>query len=118
MMEGAHDLERGVLQGEPLGEFDEYVALMSLPHLSGTTLETIPAPLSYMHADPQRVEYWKSRLADDRHFKIGVAWAGRNTHPNDRNRSVPMEMFSGLAGMPQVHLYSLQKSDESAQARS
>jgi len=37
-----------VIKGEPLPEFDWHCPLMSLPHIFGTTLATIPAPIPYL----------------------------------------------------------------------
>jgi tetratricopeptide (TPR) repeat protein len=43
-------------------------------------------------------------------FRIGIAWQGNPTFPNDRERSVPLLHFAPLAAVPGVRLYSLQKN--------
>jgi Flp pilus assembly protein CpaB len=41
-------------------------------------------------------------------FRIGIAWQGNPTFPNDRERSVPLLHFAPLAAVPGVRLYALQ----------
>ena len=40
---------------------------------------------------------------------MGIAWAGRPTHNNDRNRSVQLDAFAPLGAVAGVALVSLQK---------
>jgi Glycosyltransferase family 9 (heptosyltransferase) len=100
-------------------EFAAFCALSGLPRLAGTRLDTIPAGMvPYLHADPARVAAWGARLADlvpAGHRRIGIAWAGRPTHHNDRNRSMPLAMFAPLAALPQTTLVSLQKGPAQSQ---
>jgi tetratricopeptide (TPR) repeat protein len=86
--------------------------LSSLPYLLHTTPETIPADIPYLRADPARVAFWRDRLAEslprDRR-RIGLAWTGRPTHPNDRRRSIPLERLSALSKRGRAAFVSLQK---------
>ena len=100
--------------GKPAVELDFYVSLMDLPRIFGTTLETIPAKVPYIHADPAKAEYWRDKLAGP-DFKVGIVWAGKSTHRNDLNRSCPLEHFAVLAGIDGVRLYGLQKGEAAAQ---
>jgi Flp pilus assembly protein TadD len=53
-------------------------------------------------------------------FRVGIAWQGNPTFPNDRERSVPLVHFAPLAAVPGVRLYSLQKNhgvEQLAEAR-
>ena len=45
--------------------------------------------------------------------RIGVAWAGRETHRNDANRSCALVHFVDLAEQPDLALFSLQKGPRS-----
>jgi Tfp pilus assembly protein PilF len=86
--------------------------LSSVPGLLHTTLETIPAKIPYLFADPVRVAAWRERLgaslpAGTR--RIGLAWTGRPTHPNDRRRSLKLARLAPLAGVRGVSFASLQK---------
>jgi hypothetical protein len=106
-----------VARGEPLPGFDVHAPLMSLPHLLGTTLETVPANVPYLHARPDDVARWSARMAPDRGFKVGLVWAGSPLHVNDRNRSLTLEALGALT-QDGVTFYSLQKGDAAAAAAS
>ncbi len=97
--------------------------LSSVPGLLHTTLETIPANVPYLFADPARVTAWRQRL--DAQLpqgvrRIGLAWTGRPTHPNDRRRSMPLSRLAPLAAAGRASFVSLQKplpkSDEASMA--
>jgi tetratricopeptide (TPR) repeat protein len=97
--------------GEPLPPFDVHAPLMSLPGLLGTTLATIPAPVPYLRADPERVTRWRERLGP-RHegeIRVGISWQGSAEFISDRHRSIPLAEFEPLAQVAGVRLYSLQK---------
>ena len=47
--------------------------------------------------------------------RVGIAWAGRPTHVNDRNRSTALATFAPLAELPRLALISLQKGPAQAQ---
>ena len=86
--------------------------LSSLPYLFNTMPDTIPAPIPYLKADPARIAWWKERLdlqlpAGVR--RIGLAWTGRPTHPNDKRRSMPLESILPFAGAGPAAFVSLQK---------
>ena len=96
---------------------------MSLPKAFRTTLETIPAPLPYLHADPERITGWKQRLAALSGRKVGLVWAGSpfsqqpRAQAMDRRRSVTLRHYAPLASVPGLCLISLQKGDAAMQAR-
>jgi hypothetical protein len=53
---------------------------------------------------------WGQRLADDKGFKIGLAWTGRNDHYRNELRSVPVfGLVEALKGIESISLYSLQQ---------
>ncbi len=86
--------------------------LSSLPHIFNTSPENIPAQMPYLHADPDRVAVWRKRLDASlpRGLKrIGLAWTGRPTHPNDRRRSVRLSRLLRLTEVTQAAFVSLQK---------
>lgn len=66
---------------------DFHAPLMSIPHLLGTTLETIPAPKSYIHAPADLAATWKDRLAEFQQPRIGLVWAGNPEVSSDAQRS-------------------------------
>jgi Flp pilus assembly protein TadD len=97
-----------IAQGEtPPASVDFHCPLLSLPLTFGTRLDTIPADVPYLSAEPERVERWKRRLGSDG-FKIGIAWQG---HPGkvDVGRSFIASDFFTIGRIAGVRLISLQK---------
>jgi hypothetical protein len=100
-------------------DYVAFAALSGLPRLHKTRVETIPAPIPYLHPDPARVAQWKARL--DRMVpaglrRIGVIWAGRPAHSNDHNRSAVLTDFRPIADVPGVALIALQKGPKTREA--
>jgi Tfp pilus assembly protein PilF len=95
---------------EKLPPFHYQIAISSLPMVFGTTLETIPAKVPYLSADPVKAAAWRARLdavARGRK-KVGFVWQGRPAHPNDRVRSVGLEALSPLLQLENILPVSLQ----------
>jgi Glycosyltransferase family 9 (heptosyltransferase) len=96
-----------------------YCRLSSLPGLFHTTQNTIPADIPYLVPDPARVAAWADRLSAQLPSgvkRVGLAWTGRPTHPNDRRRSVPLSRLAPLAAVHGHAFVSLQKPFPSADA--
>ncbi len=47
---------------ETVPPFRAFCALSGLPRLHGTRLDTVPAPIPYLRADPSRATAWRERL--------------------------------------------------------
>ena len=95
-----------------------FAALSGLPRLHGTRIDHMLAPIPYLYATPEKVTAWKDRLdrLTPRGFKrVGIVWAGRPTHNNDRRRSATLAAFAPLFALPRVALVSLQKGPSAAQ---
>lgn len=95
--------------GDPLPEFDAHVAMLDLPLVIGATLQSIPtAP--YFSATPADTEHWRTRIAQvsTGKPKVGIAWAGRPEHRNDRNRSIPFAEIESLLQNNSAQFFSLQ----------
>ncbi|WP_211111710.1 DUF6165 family protein, partial [Azospirillum brasilense] len=106
-----------VAKGEPLPPFDAHCPLLSLPRAFRTEFGTIPAPIPYLKAEPDRVEAWARRLpprtvgADGPGgLRVGIVWQGNPQAAVDRGRSVPLAEFAPLARIPGLRLVSLQKN--------
>jgi len=87
---------------------DFHLPLMSLPSRFGITLDNLPAAVPYLSLPPAVTGPSLPRPPGTR-LAIGIAWAGRPEHTNDRNRSMRLEDFLNLVDLPGVALYSLQK---------
>ncbi|MHC4432259.1 MAG: tetratricopeptide repeat protein [Planctomycetota bacterium] len=95
-------------------KFDLCTSVMDLPGIFGTTEQTIPACVPYIHADPARAEYWGGQLAGP-DLKVGVVWAGSARHANDHNRSCRLEHFAPVGRIEGIKLYGLQKGEPARQ---
>jgi tetratricopeptide (TPR) repeat protein len=100
----------------PDPNWDVYIPLMSLPKVMGTTLDTIPRRIPYIFADSQKANFWRQRLSGGG-VKVGIVWAGRPQHTNDRNRSCRLEQFHPISKIGGIRLIGLQKGEAAAQAR-
>jgi len=112
---GIDELSPASTKRDPAMEFDLYVPLLELPRIFGTTLESIPAGVPYLYTDPAKAQYWRQRLAS-RAFKVGIVWAGKPAHPEDRTRSCHLRDFLPLSKIPGVALFGLQKGGAADQA--
>ena len=80
----------------------------------GVTSDTVPAAMTYLSAEPARVDAWRgaARQAASRSGSTGVG-------PFDDNRTamrdIPLANFAPLAALPGVQLISLQKGEAIAQ---
>jgi len=99
-------------------QYTAYCALSGLPRLAGTRLDTIPAEIPYARADPAKSAAWAERLSallPRGYRRIGIVWAGRPTHHNDRNRSTGLATLAPLTEIPGIALVSLQKGETQGQ---
>ncbi|MGD9536149.1 MAG: tetratricopeptide repeat protein [Alphaproteobacteria bacterium] len=95
--------------GSVLPRFDHQVALLSLPRVFGTRLETIPADIPYLSAPEDSTAKWQARLGPTPGLKVGLVWRGSATYGNDKNRSLDPRLLAPLFGLSGVRLHSLQK---------
>jgi hypothetical protein len=102
---------RLVRQGDQLSGPLEQAPLMSLPHLLGTTLDTIPAApyLSVPAASPHRGPIAQALDALPPGPRVGLAWAGNPEFPLTRDRDLDVGELNALASLEGVHWVSLQK---------
>jgi hypothetical protein len=65
------------------------IALMSVPLALGMRR---PDPIrAYLHADPVRIDTWRSRLRAHSGPRVAVAWRGNPNKRHDPRRSVPLQ---------------------------
>ncbi|MDR3436839.1 tetratricopeptide repeat-containing glycosyltransferase family protein [Telmatospirillum sp.] len=109
----------------PAPSFDYHCPLLSLPRAFGTRLDSIPADIPYLHADPKRVALISQRFSvlAEPAIKVGLVWAGqsrshnRQAHQMDLLRSMRLSDFAPLARESGVRFVSLQKGEAAAQAK-
>lgn len=97
--------------------FDCHCPLLSLPLLFGTTLDSVPASIPYLAADPGLAASWAQRLPADGALRVGVVWTS-NPHRyggatkvarSKLSRACPGTALAPLAGVRGVRYFSLQK---------
>ncbi len=106
-----------VARGAPLPGFDLQCPMGSLPLALATELATIPAEIPYLTASAGRIAQWRPRLETLPHPRVAFVWSGHASHPNDRNRSLPLARLAPLLEIEPVSFVSLQRelSDPDAQ---
>lgn len=105
-----------VLRGALPPPFDVYCEMMSLPMAMGLKLSDLPGEMPYLSADPERVDAWRTRLANLPRPLVALVWAGRPEHFNDAQRSTGLARMAGLA-MDGITFVSLQKGPRSGEAK-
>jgi Flp pilus assembly protein TadD len=98
-----------IAEGDPLIPFDFHCPLMSLPLAVERQTRAVPGNVPYIHADARHLDSWASLLAPrDGRLRVGIAWAGSQTHRHDAWRSIPVEALAPLATLESVELHNLQ----------
>ncbi len=100
--------------GIPLGDFDAYIPLMSLPYLFDIGLDQVVTRNPYLSAPDRNISLPPPLVSDDG-FKIGIVWAGSPTHKNDKRRSCMPADFLPLLQIPGTVFYSLQVGEKARQ---
>ena len=93
--------------------FDFHCPLMSLPLAFGTTEQTVPRTVPYLHAEPERIAAWKNRIGGHG-FRICICWQG-SAASVEMDRSFPVRSFLGISRLADVRLISLQTGDGTEQ---
>jgi hypothetical protein len=96
-------------EGEKLPRFDLHCPLASLPFAMKTEPATIPSELPYLNVSEQQKARWQARLANLARPRIALAWSGRSTHANDRNRSMTLAELEPLIVRTDLRFISVQR---------
>lgn len=108
---------------DPLPEthWDYWSPPMSLPFHCQTRLDSIPADLPYLSAEPGRIDHWAGILDRKQHparLYVGLVWKGNPRFENDADRSLPdISVLAELGKIADIRFISLQKGageDEAA----
>jgi len=100
---------------EKLPSFDAQVPVMSLPYRLGITAEeSFAHDKPYFDIDQNLVQQWHTSLSQDSNFKIGICWEGSTYYDSIRGplskKAMHLSCFEKIAALPNVTLYSLQKT--------
>jgi tetratricopeptide (TPR) repeat protein len=100
----------GIIErGAPLPAIDLHCPMGSLPLAMQTEAAAIPAAIPYLAASQERIAHWRARLAHLAPPRVAIAWSGRATHPNDRNRSLALARLAPLLGLDRVSFIAIQR---------
>jgi tetratricopeptide (TPR) repeat protein len=99
----------------PLGAFDLYCPMMSLPYLFETSLDSIPAKVPYLSLPKEMKKQWRSKLKKEPGVKVGLAWGAGKLSGTNARRSIALERLAPLAEVPGVRLVTLQKGTAAGQ---
>lgn len=93
----------------PRTGWDVWTAPLSFPLHFGTRLDTIPADLPYLQADPLKAARYAPLVQGA--LKVGLAWQGNPRFENDAARSLAsIEVLAPLFDVAGVSFFSLQKN--------
>lgn len=102
-------IERLCDEGEVPEGFDFQIPLLSLPGVLYRDLPGIPDGVPYLASDASCTAGTLPLLqAPDHTLRVGLVHSSRPDHPSAALRDCPPSMFSRLANIPGVRLYSLQ----------
>lgn len=115
LMQSLEGVSQLVSHKEPAPASDFQISLASLMLTLGTRLDTIPAPVPYLFAEPERAARWRETLGPAQRRRIGVAWSGIVRHAMQHWRSLDDAALTQLL-QADADFISLQM-EESAIAR-
>ena len=92
LMRTVKGVAKVIPRGDELDAFDLHCPLLSLPLAFGTTLQSIPAAVPYLHPDPARAARWRDILGPRARPRVGVVWSGSGSIELDQ-RSLTFERF-------------------------
>jgi tetratricopeptide (TPR) repeat protein len=104
--------------GDALPSLDAEIPLPSLPGALGIDIAGLPRSVPYFTVPESYRAVWRERMRspganDGAHreglFRVGFVWAGNPAQQQNVVRSCPLAEFAGLAKVPGINWFSLQK---------
>lgn len=91
--------------------FDYWTPLLSIPFHCKTCIESIPAQLPYLHAEPEQKTRWAA-LMPSNGLRVGLVWKGNPKFENDADRSLAsLDVLAPLGAVNGINFISLQKGE-------
>ena len=109
LLETVEGVTRVARRGERLPEIAAHAPIASLGRIFGTTLDTVPARVPYLHAPRRRLPVVTPPGV---RCRIGLVWASM---AGGRDVSCPLATVLDLAGRADVALYALQRGATAAE---
>lgn len=91
---------------------DYFIELASLPQYFRSTLDDFPDRQGYLTADPERVSFWRDRLAGlDGELKVGICWRSGYLNHERRQHYTDLDMWGDILGNKSATFVNLQYDD-------
>ncbi len=94
--------------GDAVPSCDYEIPMFDLPWRLGLARPADAASAPYLQADAAKAAAWRDRLGTRRVFRVGLAWAGRSSHPHDARRSLSLAALAPLFELGPCEFHSLQ----------
>ena len=104
LLEGLSYIDRVIDRDEAIGDFDCQCALMSLPYLLGTSIDTLPTKTPYIEVFDGDIDL---SLEGDR-LNIGIVWGASSTGESYEDKVFSLAHFKPWTKDKDIKLYSLQ----------
>jgi len=93
LMKDLEGVSQLVIKGEELPIFDYQCPLLGLPLALNTSISSVPASMSYIAVDPNKVAEWSIKLGKKTKKRIGVVWSSISNFKDDSKRSLKLIDF-------------------------
>jgi tetratricopeptide (TPR) repeat protein len=121
LLKGLDGVSEIIVRGGTLPPYDVHCPLGSLPLACQTAVSAVPAEIPYLTVPRAYLDKWRPKLQSLPGRAVALAWSGRATHSNDRNRSLAFPDLAPLLSVPGVTFISVQRdvrpADEADVAR-
>lgn len=88
-------------------EFDFYIPLLNIPGVVQPRLSQVPPADKQLTIPSEIKSKWRALISNDKPA-VGVVWKGNPGHKNDKNRSIPRDIFDTLYEETRCNFYQLQ----------
>ena len=105
LLSGLRGIKRVVGEDENEPAHDIATPIGSLPLAFRTTIETVPAEVPYLHAEPHRVAQWREKLGDKTAPRVGLTWHTTTVTP----RRTRLNDLRAILACPNISFHALQK---------
>ena len=100
----APGVSAAVPTGSNISDASAYLPIMSLPHVLGTTLDSVPAHVPYLSVPVGT----PPASLNGAGLSVGLVWRGNPKHENDHWRSIKLSTLNALLDVEGVSFFSLQ----------
>jgi len=92
----------------PADAVDYHASLIEVADHLQIGRTNVPANVPYLSVPETHFHQWRAWMSPYRGYRVGICWQGNPQHHADVYRSLPLEQFADVAGIPGVSLFSLQ----------